>query len=59
MMPKNFISKDGFGITPKCRAYLEPLIKGEDSPKYKNGMPQYTTLKLVSVPKKLGDGFEL
>ena len=59
MMPKSFISRDGFGITPKCRAYLEPLIKGEDSPKYKNGMPQYTTLKLVGVPKKLGDDFEL
>jgi 6-phosphofructokinase 1 len=58
-MPKNFISKDGFGITPKCRMYLEPLIKGEDYPPYnKNGMPKYVRLKNVAVPKKLGE-FEL
>ena len=35
MMPKSFISKDGFGITQKCRDYLAPLIKGEDYPPYK------------------------
>ena len=59
MMPKSFISKDGFGITPKCRAYLEPLIKGEDYPPYKNGMPLYVTLKKVMVPKLLDDEFEV
>jgi 6-phosphofructokinase 1 len=58
MMPANFISKDGFGITKKCREYLEPLIKGEDYPPYKNGMPKYVTLKKVAVPKKL-ETFEL
>jgi 6-phosphofructokinase 1 len=56
MMPKSFISKDGFGITPKCRRYLEPLIKGEDYPPYhKNGMPKYVKMKNISVPKKLSD----
>jgi 6-phosphofructokinase 1 len=58
MMPANFISKDGFGITKKCRDYLEPLIKGEDYPPYKNGMPKYVTLKKVAVAKKL-EPFEL
>ncbi len=58
MMPASFISKDGFGVTKKCREYLEPLIKGEDYPPYKNGMPKYVTLKKVAVPKKL-DTFEL
>ncbi len=53
MMPANFITKDGFGITAKCREYMEPLIKGEDYPPYKNGMPQYVRLKNVAVPKKL------
>jgi 6-phosphofructokinase 1 len=54
MMPKNFISKDGFGITDKCRAYLEPLIQGEDYPPYhKNGMPKYVRMKNVAVAKKL------
>jgi len=58
MMPKNFISKDGFSITSKCREYLAPLMKGEDYPPYKNGLPKYVILKKVAVPKKL-DAFEL
>ncbi|HBS15772.1 MAG TPA: diphosphate--fructose-6-phosphate 1-phosphotransferase, partial [Alcanivorax sp.] len=33
-MPRKFISKDGFGITPSGRAYLEPLIGGESYPPY-------------------------
>ena len=54
MMPKSFISKDGFGITEKCRRYLAPLIMGEDYPPYdKNGMPKYVRMKAVAVPKKL------
>ena len=53
MMPKNFITADGFGITEKCRQYLAPLMKGEDYPSYKDGLPQYVTLKNVAVPKKL------
>jgi 6-phosphofructokinase len=53
MMPKDFITPDGYGITKKCRAYLEPLIKGEDYPPYKNGLPQYVRLKNAGVPKKL------
>jgi 6-phosphofructokinase 1 len=53
MMPRNFITKDGFGITDKCRTYLAPLIKGEDYPPFKNGLPQYVQLKNVAVSKKL------
>jgi 6-phosphofructokinase 1 len=55
MMPKDFITPDGFGITDICRTYLEPLIKGEDYPPYKDGMPQYVRLKNVAVKKKLGE----
>ena len=55
MMPTDFITPDGFGITPKCRTYLEPLIQGEDYPPYKNGLPQYVRLKNVAVKKKLGE----
>ena len=58
MMPKSFISKDGFGITPRCRAYLEPLIRGEDYPPYKDGMPDYVTLKRKMVDKKLKQRFK-
>lgn len=55
MMPSNFISKDGFGITEKCREYLVPLIRGEDYPPYKNGLPNYVRLKNIAVKKKLSD----
>jgi len=56
MMPTNFISKDGFGITQRCRDYLEPLIQGEDYPPYgKDGMPKYVQLKNVPVTRKLAD----
>ena len=59
MMPKGFISRDGFGITPKCRTYLEPLIKGEDYPPYhRNGLPKYVQMKKVLAKKKLPD-FEM
>ncbi len=52
-MPRDFISKDGFGITRKCRDYLTGLIQGEDYPKYADGLPVYVTLKNTPVAKKL------
>jgi len=59
MMPMEFITDDGFGITQGCKDYLYPLIKGEAYPPYKdNGMPDYVTLKLQSVGQKL-DKFEV
>ncbi len=57
-MPAEFISADGFGITPACREYLIPLIQGESYPPYKDGLPDYVTLKNVAVPKRL-PAFEL
>jgi 6-phosphofructokinase 1 len=59
MMPKNFISRDGFGITAKCRAYLEPLVRGEDYPPYKGGLPQYVRPKNMTVARRLGTEFKL
>ncbi|QKT03207.1 6-phosphofructokinase [Ectothiorhodospiraceae bacterium 2226] len=58
-MPRDYITRDGFHITDKCRTYLAPLIKGEDYPPYKDGLPQYVTLKNVAVPKKLAGEFKL
>ena len=52
-MPRDFISKDGFHITQKCRNYLQPLIAGEAYPPYENGLPKYVRLKNVAVKKKL------
>ncbi|MEX0957658.1 MAG: 6-phosphofructokinase [Burkholderiales bacterium] len=59
MMPRDFISSDGFGITAKCRQYLAPLIQGEDYPPYRNGLPRYVMLKNAGVPKKLAATFKI
>lgn len=59
MMPRDYITRDGFGITEKGRAYFEPLIQGEDYPPYKNGIPQYASLKKVMVEKKLKKKFKV
>jgi ATP-dependent phosphofructokinase / diphosphate-dependent phosphofructokinase len=59
MLPRDFIRKDGFGITAKARAYLAPLMRGEAPPPYKDGLPQYTRLANVAVAKKLDRGFKV
>jgi len=59
MMPRDFITGDGFHITAKCRQYLEPLVQGEDYPPYRNGLPAYVTLRNAAVPKKLGTPFKI
>ena len=58
-MPKRFITRDGFHITQACRDYLLPLIAGEDTPPYKNGLPDYVHLKNGSVPRKLAESFTI
>ena len=59
MMPPDFISDDGFGITEKCRRYLLPLIGGEDYPPYRNGLPDYVKLANIQVPRKLSGDFQI
>jgi ATP-dependent phosphofructokinase / diphosphate-dependent phosphofructokinase len=54
MMPKSFMTRDGYGITAACRRYLAPLIRGEAVPPYgKDGLPVYVSLRNVAVAKKL------
>ena len=53
MMPKNYISADGFSITDLCREYLLPLIEGENYPPYNDGLPNYVVLKKSKVVQKL------
>ena len=57
MLPKRYITTDGFGITPAARRYLEPLIYGEDYPPYIKGLPNYVTLKNASVKPLLKTKF--
>ena len=58
-MPRSFISRDGFAITPTCRRYLQPLILGEDYPPYRDGLPDYVTLKNAKVARRLETDFVL
>ena len=58
MLPRDFIARDGYGITAKARAYLGPLIKGEAPPPFKDGLPRYVRLKNVPVARKL-PGFKV
>ncbi len=57
MVPRRYITKDGYGITAAGRRYLEPLIKGEDYPSYVNGLPKVAKLKKRPVKPKLGTKF--
>lgn len=52
-MPLDFITEDGFHVTNKCRDYLTPLIRGEDFPPFKDGIPNYVKLKNHLIEKKL------
>ncbi len=59
LMPAEYISEDGYGITDACRRYLTPLIEGEDYPPYEKGMPKYVRLKNEVVQKKLKSEFKI
>ncbi len=59
LLPPDFISADGFGITEAARRYLAPLIVGEAYPPYRSGLPQYVKLRNVAVPKKLTRAFDI
>ena len=58
-MPRNFITRDGFGITEAAHAYLAPLIQGEAYPPYRAGLPQYVRLKNAPVERKLRKRFRV
>lgn len=53
MLPDEFLSPDGYGISAACRRYLRPLIEGEDYPPYRNGLPAYVRLECALLPKRL------
>ncbi len=57
MLPRSYISRDGFSITEAGRRYLAPLIRGENYPPYVNGLPKYVTLKSHPVRRLLNDEF--
>lgn len=60
MMPRDYISRDGMGITDKAKDYLAPLIQGEDFGVFgKNGLPVHAEMKNVMAEKKLKKKFKI
>jgi len=57
LLPRRYISTDGFGITEAARRYLQPLIRGENYPPYINGLPKYVKLKGTLVTPQLNSKF--
>ena len=57
MMPKKFITSNGYGITKACKEYMMPLISGEGYPPYRDGLPVFCELKNKLVPKRLKSKF--
>ena len=43
MNPKGYLNAE------KCSEYILNLVKGEDYPQYKNGIPQYAKLKKTLI----------
>ena len=43
-VPQSYINDDGNGITDECIRYLLPLIQGECTPEYNNGLPKHIIL---------------
>jgi 6-phosphofructokinase 1 len=58
-LPREYISEDGFGITPACRRHLAPLLEGEDYPEYVRGLPRYVRLAGHRVPPRLSKAFKI
>ncbi len=53
-LPKNFVRRDGYGITATARRYLAPLMRGEAPLPYRtDGLPDYVALKNVLARRVL------
>ncbi len=52
-LPSEYIASDGFAISTAARSYLQPLIHGEDHPRYRDGLPLYVRLRNELTPPLL------
>jgi ATP-dependent phosphofructokinase / diphosphate-dependent phosphofructokinase len=53
LLPRDWISEDGFLPNEKFIEYARPLIEGELKIPYENGLPKYAVLEKVPVDKLL------
>ena len=53
LIPRDWVSEDGFMPNEKFIEYVRPLIEGEVRPPIEGGLPKYVTLEKMRVEKKL------
>jgi hypothetical protein len=53
MLPRDYITPDGFGITAKAANTWQPLIQGEDYPPYVDGLPRTSTSRTSRYARSL------
>ncbi|MFO1501521.1 MAG: 6-phosphofructokinase [Verrucomicrobiota bacterium] len=53
MIPRDWVSEDGFLPNQKFVDYAAPLIRGESIPPTENGLPKFAVLQKTMVDKKL------
>lgn len=53
LIPRDWLSEDGFMPNEKFIEYCRPLIEGEPKLAYEGGLPKYTVLEKVRVDKVL------
>ena len=44
-VPRDYINEAGNNVNEKCLAYIRPLIQGEVSPKYVDGLPVHFVIE--------------
>jgi 6-phosphofructokinase 1 len=50
-VPREWINKDGNGVTEDFINYALPLIQGESMPPFENGLPRFAKLKKILAAK--------
>ena len=53
-LPESWINEDGVSMNYNFYKYALPLIQGEVTVPYENGVPTFAKLKMVKIPRKLG-----
>ncbi len=48
-LPKEYITESGNNISPKFLDYIMPLIQGESSPPFVDGVPRFAKLKGIKA----------
>jgi hypothetical protein len=50
-VPREWINKEGNGVTGDFIKYALPLIQGESTPPFENGLPRFAKLKKILATK--------